>query len=98
SDDEFKQIKDQYASQLDPKNFDGTNADDILKQASPGESADAYTINEIQAENLMTALKAGEGKGLLHKAAKIAAGALSAVGVEPLASRASQSEALKFPL
>ena len=49
-------------------------------------------------QNLMTALKAGEGKGLLHKGAKIAAKALSAIGVEPLATRTSQSEALQFPL
>jgi SAM-dependent methyltransferase len=98
SDDEFQQVKDKYASQLDPKGFDGKNADEILKNASPGESADAYAINEIQAENLMTALKAGPGKGLLNKAAKVTAKVLSAVGVEPLATRTSQSEALQFPL
>jgi predicted GNAT family acetyltransferase len=98
SDDEIQQLKDKYASQLDPENFNGKNSDEILNRASPGESADSYTINEIQAENLMTALKAGEGKGLLHKGAKISADVLSAVGVEPLATRPSQSGALQFPL
>jgi ribosomal protein S18 acetylase RimI-like enzyme len=98
SDDEFNQIKDKYASQLDPENFNGKNSDEILNRASPGESADSYTVNEIQAENLMTALKAGEGKGLLRKGAKIAADVLSAAGVEPLATRPSQSGALQFPL
>ena len=99
SDEEFDAMKRQYAVNYDPDAVKaGKSADEILGGINKDETADQYTINEIQAENLMTLVKAGESKSLGRKIAKGAAGVLSAVGVEPLQTMRSQSEALQFPL
>lgn len=106
SPEEIQASKESYAAALDEKGArEGKSADDILKDSNvlkPGETPDQYTINEIQAENLMTYLKrtgiSAKPKTLLGKAGEIVGKTLAAFGVEPLQTQRNQAPGFRVPL